>query len=259
MNDNIMYTSINTDKDIASILNQFSDDFIINTISESLLYKFRPFGNRLPNYPYIINMQFEGILNNYTGGDNEQIIDKRNEVFNTMLEIILNAYNLQVVEEIPDEKLYSLVYVLYQILVSEFTERMLSFFSNYIVSNKDILLNAIPDDQKIQTKSTYTKKVYSDPTIIALYENMEKVIDIVYSLDIPFIKLMEYLSDINTAQFICSYIADTGDIYKHYFASYIRNQITRTDMITSIKLRFINSTYENMNIKANIENNPYIN
>lgn len=259
MNNNIMFTSINTDRDIATILNQFSEDFIINSITESLRYKFRPFGDRMPNYPYIIDTQFQGIMNNYTGGDNEQIIEKKLEIYHTILNIICEVYNLQISQEIPDEQLYSLVYVLYQILISEFTERMLSFFSDYIVINKELLLNSIPEDQKIQTRSTYTKKVYSDPSTIAMYENMEKIIDIVAGLDIPFIKLMEYLSDINTAQFIGTYLVDVGDIYKNHFASYIRNQITRTDMITSIKIRFVNITQQNMNIRADVSNNPYIN
>lgn len=259
MNNNIMFTSINTDRDIATILNQFSEDFIINSITESLRYKFRPFGDRMPNYPYIIDTQFQGIMNNYTGGDNEQIIEKKLEIYHTILNIICKIYNLQISQEIPDEQLYSLVYVLYQILISEFTERMLSFFSDYIVINKELLLNSIPEDQKIQTRSTYTKKVYSDPSTIAMYENMEKIIDIVAGLDIPFVKLMEYLSDINTAQFIGTYLVDVGDIYKNHFASYIRNQITRTDMITSIKIRFVNITQQNMNIRADVSNNPYIN
>lgn len=259
MNNNIMFTSINTDRDIATILNQFSEDFIINSITESLRYKFRPFGDRMPNYPYIIDTQFQGIMNNYTGGDNEQIIEKKLEIYHTILNIICEVYNLQISQEIPDEQLYSLVYVLYQILISEFTERMLSFFSDYIVINKELLLNSIPEDQKIQTRSTYTKKVYSDPSTIAMYENMEKIIDIVAGLDIPFVKLIEYLSDINTAQFIGTYLVDVGDIYKNHFASYIRNQITRTDMITSIKIRFVNITQQNMNIRADVSNNPYIN
>ena len=253
---NYMYTSIDTDKDLSTIFGRFSDDLIENTVLESLQYKFRPFGNRLPNYPFTINEHFNGLIANYNG-DPSVIIAKKNEILYDMLRIICNAYNLQISTEIPDEQLYSLVYVLYQILVSEFTDKMFTFYSNYIVSNKDTLLAAIPDDQKIQIRSTYTKKMYSDPTIISLYENMEKIIDLVTSLPISFNKLMETLSDPNTAAFISTYITDINDIYKNHYAVYIMDQNTRTDVITTIKIRFMTITQQNMNISAGV-NNPYI-
>ena len=44
------------------------------------------------------------------------------------------------------------------------------------------------------------------------------------------------------------YIADVGDIYKNHFASFIYNPATRTNMITKIKLSFVQGTSDKLNI-----------
>ena len=123
---------------------------------------------------------------------------------------------------------------------------MLLFFTKYIETNSNQLLSSIPEDKKVQTKSAYSKKMYSDVQSISLYENMESVIDIVAGLDVPMIYLFAELSDASTATFLCNYISDIGDIYKNHFASYIINSITRTDMITSIKIRYFDSIKPNL-------------
>lgn len=236
-----MFNAINTDKDLASILGRFSDDTIVNIIDEALVYKYRPFDNRMPNLPETISQQFNA-LRMCSSIDIDGINDREREVYYTIIDRICSAYRLTInAPEIPSDKLYPLAYTMYQIFISEFTLRMLTFFSNYISSNRDMLINSIPDNKKIDRKGSYTKKMFIDPSVITVYENMESIIDIIAGLDFPFYNLMEQLAGKQVAEFICQYIADTGDLYKNFYASYIYGQVTRTDMITSIKLRFLNA------------------
>ena len=85
---------------------------------------------------------------------------------------------------------------------------------------------------------------------------MEQILDIMAGLDIPLENILIELSDVNTAKFITSYIDDCGDIYKNHIASYLRNHLTKTDMITAIKINFVKITSEYMQL--NKEHNPYI-
>lgn len=257
MNENMMYNSIDTDRELAIILSKFSDQFITDMIVESLNYKFRPFANRMPNLPYVLKLQFRDIVE-HCSIETDEVVEKEMEIYQNIVQLVCQYYGLQVTTDIPDEQLYSFVYLLYQIFVCEFSDRMLAFYSNYISMNSDQLLGMIPDDKKSQTRSTYTKKMYSDHTIVGVYENMDTIMDIIASMDIPLYQLLVFLSDENSAQFLCSYIADTGDVYKNHFASYIRDPITRTDISTTIKIRFMNLTQDKMNLSA-IDNNPYIN
>ena len=96
--------------------------------------------------------------------------------------------------------------------------------------------------------------MYADSTQICVYENIIDILDNVASLDIPFYDLILAISDENTANFLSTYIVDGGDIYKNHFASYIYDPETRSQMITRIKLAFVQGTADKMNITNNIEN-----
>ena len=239
MDNPMMYNSINTDRELAIILGYFSDDTIVSAIDEALMHKYRPFANNMPNLVATINVNFRDIKSRAT--DNlDEINQKELEVYNLIIDRLCQVYNLSInTPDIPTDKVYPLAYMMYQIFVSEFTERALMFFSNYIMFNKDMLISSIPDDKKIDHKTPYGKKMFFDPVIVQVYENMDTIIDIIAGLDLPMYNLIEQLSDRETANFITSFVADTGDLFKHHYAVYIYGQVTRTDMITAIKLRFL--------------------
>lgn len=259
MNDNTILTSISTDKAIIDILNNFSDDFIENIIEESLKYKFRPYNTRTPNHPYVFEQQFKGIYENYEGDRKDLIDEKRHDTYMKIIDILCDHYNFAITTDIPEESLYSLTYILYQIFVTEFTDRMINLFSNYIYMNREALLNSMSDEQK-SIKTTYAKKLYSDSkdqNIITLYDNMESVFNIVAGIDVPFYNLIALLSDNNTANFVASFISDCGDLYKYHYASYLINFSHRTDMMSNIKLKLVSYTLGTSSI-LNPETNPCI-
>lgn len=234
---NNSYASIETDKAISSILGYFSDDYIENTVLESLNYKFRPFNMRMPNFPAIIHEKFAAIKENMPSYL-EQINEKELEVYNIIIDIICDHYHLSIVDEdIPDEYVYTACYLLYQILVSEFTERMINFFSSYCIANASDLVRHIPEENAFKTN--YSKKMYDQQEYITLYDNTEQVLDIIAGLDIPFRELIKYLSDEKIANFLDYYFNDCADIYKYFFVSFILNPSTRIDTITSIKLNIV--------------------
>jgi hypothetical protein len=86
---------------------------------------------------------------------------------------------------------------------------------------------------------------------------MGYIVDILAGLDIPFEDLVAYLSDKKTADFISTYISDKGDIYKNYFAKFLVDQTTSADMITKIRLKYVEATIENKEL-LDPTTNPYI-
>lgn len=258
-NQNLIYTSISTDKALSTILSNFSEDFIQNMIEDSLQYKFRPFTTRMPNHPYVLEEKFKGIYDNYDGDDKELISQTRYKTYLEIIQIVCANYNLSISDpEIPEEQIYTLCYTLYQILVSEFTDRMINFYAQYVYRNVDSLINALPEDQRI-SKTVYAKKLYAenDQKYVIIYDNMELIVGILAQLDIPFEYLLAGLSDEKTAVFIATYIQDLGDIYKNYFASYLISPASSADMITAIKLKIVSFTAQNAAI-LDPNNNPCI-
>lgn len=247
MDSTVKFNNITTDRELAEILGRFSDESIIAAVDEALAYKYRPFNNSMPNLPGVISKQFATIRANATDGY-EQILECELNAYNCIINRICQAYNLSISVEIPDDLLYPLAAQLYQNLVAEFSIRMLTFFSNYIAMNKDFLISAIPDGKKIDHHTSYTKRMLPDPTIMTVYENMESIIDIIAGLDISFPNVIELFDSREVAMFVSNFISDNGDIYKQFIASYIYDQVTRTDMITSIKLRFLEISGVELNL-----------
>ena len=259
MENNETTVGVYTDYGIATILSNFSEGMIQDIIKESLDYRFRPFGLRAPNYPEIIDQQLANVKMHSTGYDGE-IEEQRVGAMNTIINTILDYYQLNITTDIPDELIYSVCYILYQLFVSEFTERMTNFFTQYILNHIESIINKIRMDNLSNTKASknsYVKKIYNNQDLELIYENMGYIVDILAGLDIPFNNLVAYLSDQKTADFISTYIEDTGDIYKNHFARFLTDQTTSADMITKIRLKYVEATIENREL-LDPNTNPYI-
>ena len=260
MENNEASVGVYTDYGIATILSNFSEGMIEDIIKESLDYRFRPFGLRAPNYPEIIDQQLSNVKVHSTGYDAE-IEEQRVGSMNTIINTILDYYKLSIVNEIPDELLYSVCYILYQLFVSEFTERMTNFFTQYILNHIDSIINKIRMDNINNTKASknsYVKKIYNNQDLELVYENMSYIVDILAGLDIPFVDLVAYLSDQKTADFISTYVEDTGDIYKNHFAIYLQDNRYMSQLLTCIKLRLQYKTQEAFDITSMVTAKPDI-
>lgn len=257
IDNNRAMAGISTDYEIASILGNFSDVMITDMINESIKYRFRPYGLRLPNYPEILTSNLNNVLHHSAGHDQE-IIDKKEDVQMTIINLIGESYGFQLINEddIPSQNLYPLCYLLYQIFVSEFTDRMLNFYTQYIINNMEDILKYIKQDEMV--KSTYSKKIYNtNQELGIIYDNMSKVMDIIAGLDIQLPELVTYLSTKETSDFICSYIEATDDIYKKNFAIFAIDPTTIADVVTSVRFRFVQATIQNKEL-VNPNTNPYI-
>lgn len=253
LENNEAMVGVNTDYGIATILGNFSDEAIQDIIQESIdKYRFRPFGLRAPNYPKIINDRFDSILINSTGYD-DTIQEKRAETLTTIIDTILTYYELVRSDDIPDDQLFTVCYLVYQLFVSEFTPRMINFYTQYIINNMDNFLKILnPEDKSV--KNTYTKRIYNNQDYAIIYENMSKIVDILAGLDIPLDQLITYISDENTSNFLCQYIQDTGDVYKNKFASFLVDEATSSDIIVKIRLQFVGVTSENIDVPILTQN-----
>lgn len=245
---------IETDYEIASILSNFSDDIIKDIISESLMYRFRVFGLRMANYPEILCGSINNILNHSTGHDQE-IIEKKEDVLRTIINTIAEYYGFQISEEIEPEQLYTVCYIIYQIFVSEFTDRMLNFYTQYIIDNMGALVKHLKSEET--SKSVYSKKIYNNQDLGIIYDNMLQVMDVIAGLDIELPELITYLSDKNTSDFLCQYIEPIDDIYKKHFAVFITDPTTKADVVTAVRFKFVGTTMENIAL-VNPDTNPYI-
>ena len=134
MSINMEMATIETNRALADILDNFSGDYIEDLLNKAFIWKFRPFENSMPNYAFLFEQKYIGIKDNYTGPSPELIEADRQETYRAMIDVICQNYNLDVdQEDIPDEVTYSLCYTLCQILLSEFTFNSLEILFTKLV------------------------------------------------------------------------------------------------------------------------------
>lgn len=231
---------INSEKAVGIILSKFSSDFILDVIEDNIKMKFRPFGIGPVNYPVVFEQDFKmAMMENPAFADN--INQVRLKTHKEIIDIVCASYNLSISTEVDDyspEQMYSLAVLLFDIFVTSFTPKMISFFVNYILNNKDDIYNSISDAEEIKKNketTSYGRKIYNDTKMVVIHSALNSVLTSVSAHDIPFNVLIYYLTDRPTADYLVSLLQDNNDIYKYHYASYIINPITRPDLFTAIK------------------------
>lgn len=236
---------LNSEKAVSAIISRFSTDFILDVIEDSIKMKFRPFNVGSANLVAVVDQEMKiGLLQNPSYEDKMKSVAE--ETYREIIFSICKSYNLAVSEDILSysyNQIFGLAYTLYDIFITNFTSRMINFFVQYIVDNKEDIYNSIVNADEIRKNKdsvSYGKKLYVDNKLIVIHSDLNNVLNSITAHDIPFDVLLTYLSDRETAQYITSIIQDKGDIYKYHYASYIIDSTTRPDLFTAIKFEMQN-------------------
>lgn len=241
---------IDTDQALGTILSNFSSEYILHVVSDSLNMRFRPFSDEMPNMCDILERQFSAIYSNAPDYI-DQISYTRSETYQEIIKIICNYYNLEFTgkfEEIEANELYGIARTLYDIFISRFTMYCINFFTRYIVDNKESIYNMVNNDPAAYRPREAAKKVIDDSTMLLIHANINNIVMNMPTIDVPLSTLLEYFCDPVTCVRLNNLLVDRGDIYKNYYASYIIDPKSTAEMITSIKLELQSLTYEIRNI-----------
>ena len=240
---------IDTDGALATILSNFSTDYIMNTVQDSLNMRYRVFEDAMPNLVDILERQFTGIVNNAPDYV-ETVVETKLETYREIIKCICNYYNLEfadVFDQITSTELYGIARTLYDVFVSRFTDYMVNFFISYIVNNAPSIaayLSANENSRKPKDAFGDYRKTYLDHNFVLIHANINEVIYNMAAYDIPLSVLLHYFCDKSTADRLLQLIADKGDIFKNYYASFILNSNTSATLMTSIKLGLQGRTQE---------------
>lgn len=247
-------SSIDTDIGIGSILSNFETAWVMNTIRDSLNMRFRAYDGPMPNFVDILNRQFETLV--YASPDNrEKILETRDQTYKEIIQVICEYYNLEFTgnyEEIQPVELYGIARTLYDIFISRFTIYMIDFYVNYVMNNIDPIyayLNADENVRKPREKDIPVKS-YIDPKFLLIHANLNQVILNTASYDISLEDLLSFFTDANTRDVLIRLLDDRGDIYKNYYACYLRDERYMAEVLTSIKLKLQSKTQEAFDIRG---------
>lgn len=247
--------SIDTDIAIGSILSNFESAWVMNTIKDSLDMRFRPFAQPMPNFVDILERQFNTLLVGAPDFD-EKINNTKIESYKEIITTICNYYGLlfnKSFEELSPQEIYSIAHTMYDLFIARFTDYMIDFYIRYIVNNIDSIYSYLLSDDSIKKpkEKDITVKSYIDPKFQLIHANVNKIILNMTSYDIPFDVLLSYFCDPGIADSLGSLLTDTGDIYKNYYAVYLKDERYMAQVLTCIKLQLQARTQEAYNIVNN--------
>ena len=230
--------AISHESELAYILSKFNNDFIYNTLNESLTNKLRVNGFSLPNMVVAFEMNFENVKQNYPDC-NDEIVEVRNTTYENIIQLLCDAYQLSINTDEVD--LYNISKVMYEILVSAFQQSVISFFINFIYNEKDSIysmLNLTTKKRNKDTSTLYARKAFIDPKIGIISANLEFVIDsICTSFDISFDTYIKYVYIDNPDKYnlLINSLSPVNDFFRTYIGSVFKSEFGPI-LISSVRL-----------------------
>lgn len=230
-------TNINIDNQLAAILSQFDDDYILDIVEDSLENRYRPLELAMPNVVAGYETTFKHLTNGFATYTSE-IIGVRERVYRNIINKICGFYNLEFTGE-DDTDWYSAAFWVYKFFVSEFTSNMITFYTMYIIREKDELCNALGllDLRKENDQIfSYSKRLFSDVNLAAVHANLNHIINQIQTFDIDLYSILSYVYDPTIARYIASIVRDQSNFFRDQYEGFIMNPKNNADMITNIKM-----------------------
>ena len=232
-------TNVNIDNQLAGILSQFDDDYIMDIVKDSIKNRFRVYDLPSPNIVNAFEITFKQLTEGFSSNTSE-ILDTRQNVYKNIINIICDYYDFTFTLQ-DDTDIYSIAYWLYEVFVSNFTQNLMNFYVGYFIRERDSLdsaLNLMQLKKETDTSFMYSKRLFKDPKIAAIHCNLEYVISQISDIDINLYYILSciFINNPTLPTYIMSYISDNGNFFKNYYENYILNSKESADILTYIKL-----------------------
>ena len=227
----------------ADILSKFNYDYISDVIDNSL-QSIPTMQQQLPNIVYGYGINFNHLLNGFTGNSKE-INDTSRTVYTDIIDKICAFYNVTCSSN-PEEigmDLFNTAYYMYDFFVSKFFDNMILFFSMYIIKERD---NIISGFKEIKTNNReadniiqYTKQIFKSDSLAYIYANIEYVLSSMGTFDIPLNDIIDYVLGENTLESnnLKLIVTDNGNFFRdNYYNRMIRNTDIIADIVVAIRM-----------------------
>lgn len=243
--------TIRTENQISVLLSHFDSNLIYEIIKDIVTRRTESYNfNQLPNIPGGFETYFKQMKIDYPA-DLDDIEQKRTEAYSQIIETICQSHGLGYNGVGID--LYSPAFYLYDFLISGFNNHLISFFTNFIVSEKNNLyesLNLANFKKNKDSSTLYNKKVYEDPKLAVISANLEYVIGCICTFDIPWEVLIDNaIEDINLRSFMKTIVSPIYDFFKMQYAALFADTCNiKPILITNIRLELQKYQGNSLNI-----------
>lgn len=227
--------------EIADILVYFDENLIIDSVNLAIAQRFN-FDTCIPGINLVesLEQKFKFSLENTDTDVRDFILEKRNNVYSLIINLICNSFNLTFTNNYNSSDNYALAYYLYDFLISDFKNKMIMFFTNYIYKEKNnIYTNHLSHLKKEKNSSmVYGKKLYKNTKFATINANMEYVISNLSCYDISFEEILTNVyPEKSIVQLLADNIIPNVDFYKVHYCN-LFNTMIKYPIINQVRLLF---------------------
>ena len=227
------------ENELAYVLSKFNNDFIYNTVNESLSNKLRVYSYEAPNIINAFEQNFLLAKEEFPNNTNE-ITLVRNDTYSNIIKLLCDHYQL-IINVDDGVDLFKVASSLYSLLVSSFQKSVITFFVNYINKEKVSIYEMLQLYSKKKNKDSsmlYSKKIFKDQVLGIITANLEFVVDSICSgFDITLDTYLRcvYQDDIETYKLLTNILAPVNDFFRIYIGSTFKSEF-RAVLLTAIRL-----------------------
>lgn len=238
--------NISAENDITRIMNNIESEYILNiiidTMTQGYVYNIGNSVNIVNSYEYT----FKSLLDEYQGGGQQEIIEKRNEVYLDIIKAIASFYHFNLVDDLEEieKNITALTYWMYDFFVCNFASYIIKFFIEFIKSQKTAIYDSmcIGDTKKDKSSSViYAKKIYKNDFKLGLINaNLNMVISNMLNpnFDITFNTILNFVYPKEISDLLNRFLIpqDENEMFSSFFCRPFRTGIREPEYITAIRL-----------------------
>ena len=213
---------ISNEYNVTEMLERFDSNYIFDIINDKL--DNIDYTAVLPDSNVIISFEenFKAMNDNYPG-DSANIRLIRAQVYMDVINILCNRFNLRFNDLDENIDLYTAAYYLYDFLVCNRNNIMVTFFTSFIILRRSF------------------SSIVS-PLILLLFQdlfsaNMVKVLNHIATLDISLVNIFQSVySSPEVVAFLDNAVADMGNFFKDHYCEVLNQPEILPIIITNIRL-----------------------
>lgn len=233
--------SIVSDREIASVIGNFSSGMVMNTLHNILndpdRLRYFSIGNLVNAYEtdYKVTVAQHPDLA-------QDLAKARIDTYEAIINKLCDHFHLSVNLN-GNMDLYSVASNMYQFLVAEFPQNVVNFYYNLMLREKNNLYHSYDLEalKKAKDSSTiYSRKVYktTDNKLWMIHTNLDTIITDMYAQDISLEQVLElcYANNKVLAKFLSSFLLENHNFYQSFIIPFM-NGVNRASTITHIRLQ----------------------
>lgn len=233
--------SIVSDREIASIIGNFSSGMIMNTLHNILNDPDRLRYHSIGNLVIAYETDYNATIIQYPDHAKE-LAQARQETYEAIINKLCDHFHLSVNLN-GNMDIFSVASKMYQFLVSDFPQNVVNFYYNLMIREKNNIYHRYDLEAFKKAKDSsaiYSKKVYktTDNKLWLIHTNLDTIITEMYAQDITLEQVIElcYMENKVLSKFLSSFLFENQNFYQNFIIPYM-NGINRPSVITYIRLR----------------------